>query len=203
MKPTIQTVSGAEVLPWLDAVASLRIEVFRDFPYLYDGELDYERRYLATYAQSASSLFVLALDGERVVGASTGIPLADADLEFQIPFIEQGIPVDSVFYFGESVLLRDYRGHGLGHHFFDAREKFAKALGKTITAFCAVERPEKHPLRPQDYTSLERFWQQRGYNKKTAMQTSYEWLDVGEPDPTDKPMIFWFKELDLKNWSHP
>ena len=198
MKPTIQTVSGAEVLPWLDAVASLRIEVFRDFPYLYDGELDYERRYLTTYAQSASSLFVLALDGERVVGASTGIPLADADPEFQTPFIEQGIPVDSVFYFGESVLQRTYRGQQLGHRFFDEREQFAAALGKTITAFCAVERPGKHPLRPQDYTTLERFWQQRGYSKQHAMQICYEWRDIGEPDPTDKPMIFW-----LKNWNHP
>ncbi len=195
MKTTIQTVSGVEVLPWLDAVATLRIEVFRDFPYLYDGELDYERRYLATYAQSPNSLFVLALDGEHVVGASTGIPLADADAEFQTPFIEQGIPVDSVFYFGESVLQRAYRGQQLGHRFFDQREQFAKALGKTITAFCAVERPEKHPMRPQDYTTLECFWQQRGYSKKTAMQTFYEWRDIGDPEPTAKPMIFWLKSV--------
>jgi GNAT superfamily N-acetyltransferase len=193
MKTTIQTVSGTGVLPWLDAVAALRIEVFRDFPYLYDGKLDYERRYLTTYAQSPDSLFVLALDGERVVGASTGIPLTDAEPEFQAPFLEQGIPLERVFYFGESVLQRDYRGQGLGHHFFDAREQFAAVLGKTITAFCAVERPEKHPMRPEDYTSLERFWQQRGYSKQTAMQTFYEWRDIGEPDPTDKPMIFWLK----------
>ena len=197
MQITIQTVSGAEVLPWLDAVAALRIEVFRDFPYLYDGELDYERRYLATYAQSPDSLFVLALDGQRVVGASTGIPLTDAEPEFQAPFLEQGIPLEQVFYFGESVLQRGYRGQGLGHNFFDAREKFAEALGKSITAFCAVERPEKHPMRPQDYTTLERFWQQRGYCKQTAMQTCYEWRDIGEPDPTDKPMIFWLK----KSWN--
>ena len=198
MKTAIQTVSGIDVLPWLDAVAALRIEVFRDFPYLYDGELDYERRYLSTYAQSPNSLFVLALDGERVVGASTGIPLTGAEPEFQTPFLEQGIPLESVFYFGESVLQRAYRGQGLGHYFFDAREQFAKALGKTITAFCAVERPEKHPMRPQDYTTLERFWQQRGYSQQTAMQTCYEWRDIGETDPTDKPMIFWLKNRSQK-----
>lgn len=198
MKTAIQTVSGIDVLPWLDAVAALRLEVFRDFPYLYDGELDYERRYLSTYAQSPNSLFVLALDGERVVGASTGIPLTDAEPEFQAPFLEQGIPLEQVFYFGESVLQRDYRGQGLGHHFFDAREQFAAALGKTITAFCAVERPEKHPMRPQDYTTLERFWQQRGYSQQTAMQTCYEWRDIGETDPTDKPMIFWLKNRSQK-----
>lgn len=199
---TIQTASGAQVLPWLDAVAALRIEVFRDFPYLYDGELDYERRYLASYASSANSLFVLARDGDKVVGASTGIPLTDAEPEFQAPFIEQGIALDSVFYFGESVLQRAYRGHRLGHLFFDEREKFARSLGKSITAFCAVERPENHPLRLPDYTPLDSFWKKRGYEKQPAMRTFYNWLDIGETAATDKPMVFWLNALGLKDWSN-
>lgn len=194
MPVTLQTVSGQQVLPWLDAVAALRIEVFRDFPYLYDGELDYERRYLAAYAQSPGSLFVLALAGDRVVGVSTGIPLSDAEAEFQAPFIEQGIPLDRVFYFGESVLQCDYRGHGLGHRFFDERERFARALGKTITAFCAVERPENHPLKPAGYTPLDAFWQARGYTKQPAMRTLYHWQDIDEAAATDKPMVFWLKD---------
>ncbi len=195
MPIAIQTVSGEQVLPWLDAVAALRIEVFRDFPYLYDGELDYERRYLATYALSPGSLFVLALDGTRVVGASTGIPLTDADAEFQAPFHEQGIHTDSVFYFGESVLQRDYRGHQTGHRFFDEREAFARQLGKTITAFCAVERPEDHPLKPVNYTALDAFWQKRGYEKQSLMRTHYHWQDIDQPASTEKPMVFW-----LKHW---
>lgn len=196
MSVTIKTVSGHQVQPWLDAVAALRIEVFRAFPYLYDGNLDYECQYLTTYADSPDSLFVLALDGERVVGASTGIPLVDADDEFQAPFIEQGIPLEQVFYFGESVLQPDYRGHGLGHRFFDERERFARQLGKTVTAFCAVERPHDHPLKPAGYTALDAFWQQRGYTKQPAMRALYEWQDIDEPAPTSKPMAFW-----LKHWS--
>jgi hypothetical protein len=70
----IDTFTGAEVEPWLHAVAALRIAVFREWPYLYDGDLDYEARYLATYAASAASLFVLAFEHDKVVGASTGIP---------------------------------------------------------------------------------------------------------------------------------
>ena len=35
----------------LGDVAALRIAVFRDWPYLYDGDADYEARYLDTYAQ--------------------------------------------------------------------------------------------------------------------------------------------------------
>ena len=35
---TLETLSGAALLPCLDDVARLRIAVFRDWPYLYDGD---------------------------------------------------------------------------------------------------------------------------------------------------------------------
>ena len=35
---TLQSLSGAALLPHLDEVAKLRIAVFRDWPYLYDGD---------------------------------------------------------------------------------------------------------------------------------------------------------------------
>lgn len=35
--------SGAEVESLLQDLAELRIEVFRSFPYLYEGSLDYEK----------------------------------------------------------------------------------------------------------------------------------------------------------------
>jgi len=73
----VKTFTGAEVAPHLDAVAGLRIAVFHDWPYLYAGDREYEKKYLATYAQSPESLFVLAFDGDRVIGASTAIPLTD------------------------------------------------------------------------------------------------------------------------------
>ena len=43
MSLEIKSFSGADARPFLDDVARLRIAVFRDFPYLYDGDPDYER----------------------------------------------------------------------------------------------------------------------------------------------------------------
>ncbi len=144
----IEIFHGNEVEPWLDAVARLRIAVFRDWPYLYEGAPDYEKEYLATYAKSPGSVFVLAIDGDEVVGASTGLPLADETDAFKSPFIGQDIAIGDVFYFGESVLLPGYRGGGIGHAFFDAREARACELGLGITAFCAVDRGDDDPRRP-------------------------------------------------------
>lgn len=189
----LQRLSGDAVRDRLDALASLRIRVFRDFPYLYDGDVGYEREYLEKYAASASSVFVLALDGDQVVGAATGLPLIDADPAFQLPFEAAGMALEDVFYFGESVLDPAYRGQGIGHRFFDQREGFAAEQGYVTTAFCAVVRADDHPQRPVDYRPLDAFWRARGYAPAPGMQSGYRWRDLGEKHETEKIMQFWLR----------
>ncbi|WP_372393402.1 GNAT family N-acetyltransferase [Xanthomonas sp. NCPPB 3582] len=182
---SVEAVSGNAVLPYLDAVAQLRIAVFRAWPYLYDGDADYERGYLAAYAASPDSVFVLARDGDAVVGASTGLPLLDDSDAFHAPFRAAGIDPASVFYFGESVLLPAYRGRGIGHAFFDRREAHARALGRfALTAFCSVDRAPDDPRKPADYRPNDAFWRKRGYAPQPHMQVRLAWaeLQLGEID---------------------
>ncbi|WP_438765128.1 GNAT family N-acetyltransferase [Kushneria sp. TE3] len=191
------SLQGAQIRQWLDELAALRIRVFREFPYLYDGTLAYERDYLETYAQSDDSLCVLVLDGEQVVGMSTALPLAHEDEAFKRPFVEQGIAVETVCYFGESILLPECRGQGLGVRFFEAREAHARRLpGVRHTAFCAVERPVDHPLRPANYQPLDSFWRKRGYTPKPELYARYEWQDIDALVPDHKTLRFWLKTLD-------
>ena len=105
----------------IDDIAGLRLRVFRDWPYLYDGNLEYERRYLADFAAAPDAVCVAAFDGETMIGASTGMPLADEHDEIKAPFIGASIPLNNIFYCAESVLLSDYRGRGLYRQFFDVR----------------------------------------------------------------------------------
>ncbi|HSX74926.1 MAG TPA: GNAT family N-acetyltransferase [Shinella sp.] len=190
----IKIVHGTAVTPHIADLARLRISVFRAFPYLYEGSEDYEASYLATYAQSPESLFVLALDGERIVGASTGVPMTDASEVFRAPFVAAGIDPATVFYFGESVLLSAYRGRGLGVRFFEEREAYARRLGRfDWCAFCAVDRPADHSLRPTHYVPLDDFWGKRGYERRADLRTMLAWQDIGEAEETEKPMTFWLK----------
>lgn len=195
----IRVLGGAQIGAHLDDVARLRIAVFRAFPYLYDGDSDYERGYLATYARSAQSVFVLALDGERVVGASTGIPLAQDGAAFQRPFVARGIEVSSVFYFGESVLLPEYRGRGLGHRFFDSREAWARDLGGfAFTAFAAVDRAGDDPRRPAGHRDNDAFWHARGYVRQPGITMRLAWKEVGEESESEKPLTFWLRPLESR-----
>lgn len=62
---TLDVLRGSQVLPQLDAVAALRMAVFAQWPYLYAGDAGYERDYLAAYAVSPGSVFVLARTPRR------------------------------------------------------------------------------------------------------------------------------------------
>lgn len=194
----IDVVSGRDVLPWLDELAALRIRVFREFPYLYDGSPAYERGYLAEYADSERGLIVLALAEDRVVGCSSGLPLSDAAPEFRQPFLDGGRDPEQMFYFGESVLDAGFRGQGLGHRFFDAREAHAAALGFATTAFCAVRRPADHPLRPADYRPLDGFWARRGYVQHPELVARFAWKDLGDSAETKKELVFWLRSETMR-----
>jgi GNAT superfamily N-acetyltransferase len=193
----VETFTGSEVKPWLVEVAALRIAVFREWPYVYDGDLDYEAKYLATYAASAASLFVLAIERDKVVGASTGIPLEDETSAFKQAFFARSIPYADVFYFGESVLLPEYRNRGIGHRFFDERERHARRIGPfAMTAFCAVERDEDDPRRPPDYRGNELFWHKRGYRCQDDMSCRIDWREIGAAETTPHRLRYWLRPLE-------
>jgi GNAT superfamily N-acetyltransferase len=192
----VTSLVGAEIKPVLSDLAKLRIIVFRDWPYLYDGTIEYEEKYLAKLAAAKDAVCVVARDGDRIVGASTAAPMREHADEFALPFENAGYDIGKIFYCGESVLLKSHRGHGLGNAFFDRREAHAHKLGGfTHSTFCRVERTEDHPLHPADYRPLDGFWTKRGYAPVDGLVATYAWKDIDQPEETDHLMQFWMKAL--------
>lgn len=191
----ILPLTGAALADALPDVARLRISVFAEWPYLYDGTQAYEERYLQSYRESAKAIVVGAFDGAELVGASTGTPLTDHADDFASAFSATGIDLTGVFYCAESVLLSSYRGQAIGHRFFDAREAHARALGFSKCCFCAVIRPEGHPARPAGYRPLDPFWRARGYSPLEGVVADFMWKDHEQTQETAKQLQFWMRDL--------
>lgn len=195
MTVSVAPVTGAGLADVLPALAELRIAVFRAFPYLYDGDAAYEADYLAGFAAAEGAVIVIARDGDRVVGAATAAPLATQDAAWQAPLAATGFDIGRTFYFGESVLLADYRGQGIGHAFFDHREAQARAHGAAHAAFCSVIRDDDHPARPADHRPLDAFWQGRGYTPLAGVTATFEWQTVGGSGEELHELQYWTRAL--------
>ncbi|OAN80811.1 GNAT family acetyltransferase [Jannaschia sp. EhC01] len=191
MSLAVKALTGDALTRALPDLARLRVEVFAAFPYLYQGDADYESHYLRSYRDTPGAVLVAALDGNDIVGAATGMPLehhADAAQ------ISAALPPDT-FYCAESVLLPAYRSQGIGHRFFDLREAHARPLGASHSAFCAVIRRADHPAKPADYRPLDPFWRARGYAPQTATTAQFSWTDIGDTAETPKTLQVWTKAL--------
>jgi len=191
----VERLTGAALEAALADVARLRIAVFRAYPYIYDGDAEYEERYLQVYRDSDAAILVGAYDGDTLVGAATGTPMEDHAADFGAALAGCGVPLERIFYCAESVLLPEYRGRGIGHRFFDLREDHARALGRTHAAFCGVVRPEEHPARPAGYRPLDPFWRKRGYAPVEGAIAHFRWKEVGEAEESDHALQFWMRAL--------
>lgn len=188
-------VKGQEIIPFIPELAKLRINIFKEYPYLYDGNLEYEYNYLNTYIKCPESVIVLVFDEDKIVGASSAIPLEFETMEWQKPFLENQIDVHDVFYFGESVLQPEYRGRSVYQHFFSQREAAAKEFGCKFAAFAAVERAIDDARKPKDYVPLDKVWKYFGYEKHPEICAYFNWKELGEINQSSKPLIFWLKKL--------
>ena len=191
----VRTLTGSEITHALPDLARLRIEVFRDWPYLYDGDAAYEERYLRGYADEPTATLIAARDGSRIVGASTGMPLEAHGDARNMVLSDLDLDRRKIYYCAESVLLSTYRGQGAGGRFFDLREDAARAGGFEATLFASVIRAPDDQRRPADYRPLDAFWRKRGYAPLPGGSLSISWKDTGEPQETVKELAIWMRRL--------
>mgnify|MGYP001309564430 CR=1 FL=1 len=192
---TTQILTGPDVTVHLDALATLRLEIFREFPYLYDGTRDNELRYLQVYAQAADSCVLTVAEEGRVVGAATGIPLLHEQQEIREPFAAVPYPPDSIYYVGELLLYPAYRNRGLGMQLLSNLEVQIRSLGSYRYLTCAtVVRPDDHPQRPANYLLIERFLKRTGFIALPEVTATFAWRET-DGVSREHLMQFWIKVL--------
>ncbi len=195
MRVVRQLLQGEAIRPHLAGIARLRMEIFREFPYLYLGEEAYELEYLRSYADSDNAFVVLAWDGDVLAGALTGVPLQEEMPEFTAPFAHSSYALDRLFYIGELLFLPRYRGQGLGTMLFGEAEAHVRSRSSFSHLTCAtVVRPDEHPFRPDDFIPIDGFLHRHAFERMDGVTVDLSWPEV-DGVTRGHAMQFWIRPL--------
>jgi len=188
--------TGAAVIGVLDDLAALRLDIFREYPYLYRGRREDELAYLRSYADRPDACVLLVADGAEAVGAATGMPLLEEEAPLRAAFAGSDLPLEEIYYVGELLLRPAWRSRGLGQKLLAQLEHQVLALGRYRQLTCAtVERPADHPLRPPDFIPITRFLARTGFVRLPGVTTRLTWCET-DGVRRDHPLQFWLKPLD-------
>jgi len=194
--PTVTLLTGDAVAAVLDDLATLRLAIFAEYPYLYRGERADELAYLGGYAEKPGACALVVRDGERVIGAATGMPLLQESAQLLEAFAGSALALDAIYYVGELLFLPDWRNRGLGHKLLAQLENHIRALDRYHALACAtVERPDDHPLRPPNYTPITRFLARTGFVHLPGVVTHFTWRE-NDGVRREHAMQFWLKRLN-------
>jgi GNAT superfamily N-acetyltransferase len=187
--------TGKAIAGRLEGLASLRLGIFQEYPYLYRGRREDELAYLAGYAEKPGACVILAEEDGAVIGAATGMPLLHEDAALRAPFAETSYSLDAIYYIGELLFRSGYRNRGLGQRLLTRMENHIQRLGSFSKITCAtVERPDDYPLRPGDDLPISRFLARTGFARLAGVTTHFAWLET-DGVKRDHTMQFWMKEL--------
>ncbi len=194
MLSQIEVFKGSEMIRFVDPIAKMRLSYFSEYPYLYIGTMQCERAYLKMYTQCEKSLLVMKKEGERIVGAVTGMPLRETFPEYRSWASGLDTPIDSIFYLGELVLEKDAQGKGIENQIVDEMIDLIQKEGRYRSlAVLEISRDEEDPKQPLNFVSLEKFWETKGFVKHPELQTNISWKE-GEEEKMHT-LIIWMKDL--------
>jgi GNAT superfamily N-acetyltransferase len=186
---------GSQIQEYLEQIAQLRLTIFMEYPYLYDGGLKDELVYLQHYANHAEATAIISLCGNQLVGAVTAIPLQCESEELTFPVAATQYPVERTIYIGELLLFPDYRNKGLGTRLLSRIvQHFHSQKNYEYLISATVKRAEDHPCRPEGYVPIERFLQRNQFAKISGVTTHFTWKEI-DGIHRDHEMQFWIKVL--------
>lgn len=202
---SLKLLSGQQILPFISDIGQLILEVYKEWPYLYEGTLEEQYDYVQTrYINMPNSLVCTAFDQEKLVGLAMGVPLCEAPTHYLTPFTSNQecleLPLKNIFYWGELIVRSEYRQREIAQQMCDLvlKEILDNSDYKAI-AFCTVERSDDFHLnncKTNDYFSLDSKWEELGFKKHEDLSFNAVWRLVQESHESQHHMVYWVKKID-------
>lgn len=197
---SIEVIKGKNIAQYAKYIASLRLMMFKEFPYLYDGTLEQEEKYLSFYSDSPDGTLILAKQDDCIVGLLTGMPvnkICELIPDFKKILTENKRNTQPAYYYGEALVLPAYRGQGILTKMFQEEDNAIKKMGYNIAYGITAIREKDDSRRPVNYRDTDTLWTHLGLIK-TNMAFGGEWPTVtksGETKIEMNQVQIWEKPL--------
>lgn len=192
---------GPEAKKYVTDIANIRIQVFKEFPYLYAGTLEYEQEYSDYFSKDERAILIAAMQDERIIGFITGMPLSlenPLTKDVAQKLLAKGLTdISHYYYLGEAIVLAEYRKPLLIYNLFKKFKEETKNFTYQKIGILTVIRDKNHPLRPAGYRSIESILKYFKFHP-TDIIIDFEWPTFqasGEIENAANPMLFWEHEV--------
>jgi len=196
---TIEVLTGDKLREFMPFVITQRILTFSAYPYLYVGNFVEEKNDFKSFAGAPDSALAIAYHGETPVGLLTGCSFSYYASHFNDDpsvFKKEGVDPKKCYYFPEIIVLSEYRGNKLSCRLLEALEGYAKKIGYEKGSLI-TESHETHPLKPNNYKSLDALWNFHKY-RKTSIDVRIGWRTY-QPDGSVRyqkhKLNYWVKDF--------
>jgi ribosomal protein S18 acetylase RimI-like enzyme len=180
LSTTIDIFVGKETAKYIDIVSEWRIKLFREYPYLYVGDIEYEKKYMQGHATDKQAMIAIAKVDGMLAGFSTGFPLiSDSEIVADVKKLvsQAGDDIADYYYYGEIMVLPEFRGRGLASMLYTAQDNLIKSWEFKHVCISTVVQEENHPLKPAGYKSTEGMFEHMGFVKNKLM-INYPWPTI-------------------------
>ncbi len=183
---------GNQITDIIPTIAKLRIKSFKGYPYLYNGTLESELEYLELYKNNEHALVVQESESAETV-MLIGAPLIDIFPEAKTIFESAQYNADECYYAEEVVL--PLANMPLILEAFEAQ--VIKWNYKNL-CLITVKEEENHPLKPENYQSIEPLFEELGFSKTDlSISAAYSTFCAGgSVQQRGHEFVFWIKKLN-------
>ena len=191
----IETYRASEIQPHIKDIVNICNHIYREYPYLYNGEHAGYQSYLESYSQRDHSIICCAYDGSKVIGFAAGIPMVETKDLYKETLLENGYRLENLFYLGEFGLEPQYRWQGIEEALYDKIESHARRKGFETICLWELDDSAHTQYRPQEYIPKDELLNKLGFVSKPYLNFQIFWTNIDELQESAHLAVYWTKTL--------
>ena len=193
----LETFTGQAIVPYVKDITTLSLIIYKEYPYLYDGTEEDYLPAIEHYSHSEKGIACVLFDDTKPIGVAIGMPISEMREKYQQPFLHarpEENP-DEIFYLGELLLLKEYRGQGFGKQMYLELERLVIEENFKKICFCKSNEDDPDPsIMPENYRPLDEFWKKLEF-ERCDVSVSVYWKNIFETDESPHELVYWIKSI--------